>query len=125
LNIIVLHQTIQLLNAISDIKAFVVRIKNCVILKIFLISIYSLIDRLKILPFDIITKNLFGMSFIKINKMVFQDELDMRPRYKPPLKRKYYHKRRRVNKNDIVALKKRIDNISQKKIKNSKKEKDM
>lgn len=39
----------------------------------------------------------------------------MRPRYKPPLKRKYFHKKRKINKKDMVAIKKRIEQINQKK----------
>ena len=40
----------------------------------------------------------------------------MRPRYEPPLKRKYFHKKRKINKKDMVTLKKRIDQINQKRI---------
>jgi hypothetical protein len=39
----------------------------------------------------------------------------MRPTYKPPLKRKYFHKKRKFNKKDIATLKKRIEKINQKK----------
>ena len=41
----------------------------------------------------------------------------MRPRYKPPLNRKYFHKRRKITKNDIDFQKKRNDIIRKKKMK--------
>ena len=40
----------------------------------------------------------------------------MRPTYKPPLKRKFFHKKRKLDKKDMAALKKRIEQINQKKI---------
>lgn len=40
----------------------------------------------------------------------------MRPRYKPPLKRKYYHKKPRISNKDMAALKKKIEQINQKKL---------
>ena len=41
----------------------------------------------------------------------------MRPRYKPSLNRKYFHKKRRVNNNDLNFLKKKIERINKKKLK--------
>lgn len=40
----------------------------------------------------------------------------MRPRYKPPLKRRYFHKKQIINKKDIAFLKKRIEVLNKKKI---------
>jgi len=40
----------------------------------------------------------------------------MRPTYKPPLKRKYYHKKRKISNKDMADVKKRIDKINQNKI---------
>ncbi len=42
----------------------------------------------------------------------------MRPRYRPPLNRKYFHKKRKIAKNEIAFHKKKKDIIKQKKIKN-------
>lgn len=41
----------------------------------------------------------------------------MRPRYKPPLYRKYFHSKRKIDKKDLSFLKKRIANLNQKKVK--------
>ena len=41
----------------------------------------------------------------------------MRPRYKPPLKRKYFHTKRKIDKKDMAFLKKKIEVMQQKKIK--------
>ena len=37
----------------------------------------------------------------------------MRPTYKPPVKKKYFHKKRKIDKKDMASLKKRIDLIKQ------------
>jgi len=41
----------------------------------------------------------------------------MRPRYKPPIQRKYFHKKRKIDNKDMSYLKKRIAHLNQKKIK--------
>jgi len=41
----------------------------------------------------------------------------MRPRYKPPLHRKYFHKKRKIDNKDMTYLKKRISVLNQKKTK--------
>ena len=41
----------------------------------------------------------------------------MRPRYRPPIKRKYFHKKPNIDKKDIVYLKKNIEVIKQRKTK--------
>jgi len=48
----------------------------------------------------------------------------MRPRYKPPLKRKFFHTKRKIDKKDMVFLKKKIEVIKQKKIKEELEEKE-
>lgn len=40
----------------------------------------------------------------------------MRPRYKPPLNRKYFHTKRKIDRGDITDIKKRIDLINKKKM---------
>lgn len=40
----------------------------------------------------------------------------MRPRYQPPIKKRYFHKKRRIDKKDMSYLKKRIEHISKKKV---------
>jgi hypothetical protein len=40
----------------------------------------------------------------------------MRPRYKPPVNKRYFHKKRKIDNIDMVSLKKRINNIKQEKI---------
>ena len=44
----------------------------------------------------------------------------MRPRYKHPLNKKYLHIKRMIDKKDMVFLKKRIEIMKQKKIKDEK-----
>ena len=41
----------------------------------------------------------------------------MRPRYKPPLYRQYFHKKQKIDKKDMSYLKKRIAFLNQKKMK--------
>jgi len=41
----------------------------------------------------------------------------MRPRYKPPLYRKYFHTKRKIDRKDMSFLKKRIAFLNKKKIK--------
>ena len=41
----------------------------------------------------------------------------MRPRYKPPLKKKYFHTKRKTDKKDMISLKNKIEIIHQKKVK--------
>ncbi len=41
----------------------------------------------------------------------------MRPRYKPPLYRKYFHTKRKIDKKDMPFLRKRIAFLNQKKTK--------
>ena len=41
----------------------------------------------------------------------------MRPRYRPPLNKRYFHKKQIINKKDMVFLKERIDVLNKKKIK--------
>ena len=48
----------------------------------------------------------------------------MRPRYKPPLKRKYFHTKRKIGKKDMAFLKKKIEVMKQKKIKEELKERE-
>jgi len=48
----------------------------------------------------------------------------MRPRYKPPLKRKYFHTKRKIDKKDMTFLKKKIEVIKQQKIKDELKERE-
>jgi hypothetical protein len=47
----------------------------------------------------------------------------MRPRYKSPLNKKYLHTKRTIDRKDMAFLKKRIEIIKQKKIKDEKEEK--
>jgi hypothetical protein len=47
----------------------------------------------------------------------------MRPRYTTPLNKRYFHKKRKIDKKDMVFLKKKIDIIKQKKIMRELKEK--
>ena len=48
----------------------------------------------------------------------------MRPRYKPPVQRKFFHKKRKVDRKDMSYLKKRIANLNQKKTKRDLEKKD-
>ena len=48
----------------------------------------------------------------------------MRPRYKPPMNKKYFHTKRKVDKNDLNFLKKKIEKINKKKIKREFEEKE-
>jgi len=41
----------------------------------------------------------------------------MRPRYRPPLHKRYFHKKQIINKKDMVFLKERIEVLNKKKIK--------
>jgi hypothetical protein len=41
----------------------------------------------------------------------------MRPRYKPPLYRKFFHTKQKIDKKDITYLKRRIAFLNQKKVK--------
>ena len=41
----------------------------------------------------------------------------MRPRYKTPMNRRYFHTKRKVDKKDLNYLKKKIEVINKKKIK--------
>jgi len=41
----------------------------------------------------------------------------MRPRFKTPINRKYFHKKQKIDKKDMSYLKKRIAFLNQKKIK--------
>ena len=50
--------------------------------------------------------------------------LTMRPRYKPPRNKRYYHKKRRINKNDLNFLKKKIEIMNKRKIKKKFEEKE-
>jgi len=40
----------------------------------------------------------------------------MRPRYKPPMNRRYFHTKRRIDKIDLNFLKKKIEIMNKKKI---------
>jgi hypothetical protein len=42
----------------------------------------------------------------------------MRPNFKPPHKKKYFHTKRKIDNNDIFAIKKKIEKIKKSKIKN-------
>lgn len=48
----------------------------------------------------------------------------MRPRYRPPIKRKYFHKKAKIEKKNMVYLKKNIEGIKQRKTKHGLVEKD-
>jgi hypothetical protein len=48
----------------------------------------------------------------------------MRPRYKPPMNKKYYHSKRIVDKSDLNFLKKKIEKINKIRIKKEFDEKD-
>ena len=48
----------------------------------------------------------------------------MRPRYRPPIKRKYFHKKPKIDKKDMAYLKKNIEVIKQRKTKQELDEKD-
>jgi hypothetical protein len=48
----------------------------------------------------------------------------MRPRYKPPQNKRYFHTKRRIDKNDLNFLKKKIEIMNKKKIKKEFDEKD-
>ena len=41
----------------------------------------------------------------------------MRPRYKPPLKKRYFHTKRKIDKKDMAVIKKKIAIINQKRLK--------
>lgn len=41
----------------------------------------------------------------------------MRPRHKPPINKRYFHKKRKIDNKDMVTLKKRIEHLKQDKIK--------
>ena len=41
----------------------------------------------------------------------------MRPRYKPPLKRRYFHSKPKIDKKDMVFVKNKIDTLHYKRIK--------
>ena len=41
----------------------------------------------------------------------------MRPRYRPPLTKKYFHTKPKVDNKDLAFLKRKIETIKQKKIK--------
>jgi hypothetical protein len=41
----------------------------------------------------------------------------MRPRYKPPLKKRYFHTKRKIDKKDMIVTKKKIESINQKRLK--------
>jgi hypothetical protein len=41
----------------------------------------------------------------------------MRPNYKPPINRRFFHSKRRVEKNDLNFLKKKIEIMNKNKIK--------
>ena len=48
----------------------------------------------------------------------------MRPRYRPPLQRKFFHKKRKIDRKDMSYLKKRIAILNQKKTKKELEKKD-
>jgi len=48
----------------------------------------------------------------------------MRPRYKPPVQRKFFHKKRKIDSKDMSYLKKRIAHLNQKKTKRDLEKKD-
>jgi hypothetical protein len=39
----------------------------------------------------------------------------MRPRFKPPMNKRYFHKKRKIDKKDMAYLKKKIEFMKQKK----------
>jgi hypothetical protein len=41
----------------------------------------------------------------------------MRPRTRPPLNKRYFHSKQKIDKKDMAVLKKRIQKINKKKIK--------
>lgn len=47
----------------------------------------------------------------------------MRPRHKPPLNRKFFHSKRKLDKKDINVIKKKIQSINNKKTKRELEEK--
>jgi hypothetical protein len=47
----------------------------------------------------------------------------MRPRFKPPLNKRYFHSKRKFDNKDMFGTKKRIENIKQKNIKKLQKDK--
>lgn len=59
---------------------------------------------------EINTKFFNTIYNIKINNF-------MRPRYKLPLNKKYFHTKRKIDKKDMIFLKNKIEIIKQKKIK--------
>ena len=48
----------------------------------------------------------------------------MRPSYKPPVNKKYFHTKRKIEKKDMIFLKNKIEIIKQKKIKKELEEKE-
>jgi hypothetical protein len=48
----------------------------------------------------------------------------MKPSYKPPLKRKYFHRKRKVETKDTTFLKKKIELLNQKRLKRMQKRKE-
>jgi hypothetical protein len=47
----------------------------------------------------------------------------MRPRFKPPLNKRYFHTKRKIDNKDMALINKRLVKIRQRKIKNQHKEK--
>jgi len=48
----------------------------------------------------------------------------MRPRYKPPVNRRYFHTKRKIDNKDLLVLKKKIDIMNQRKNKKQLEEKE-
>jgi hypothetical protein len=48
----------------------------------------------------------------------------MRPSYKPPVNKKYFHTKRKIDKKDMIFLKNKIEIIKQKRIKKELEEKE-
>ena len=42
----------------------------------------------------------------------------MRPRFKPPMNRRYFHTKRKIDDKDIVLIKKKVEKLKRKKINN-------
>ena len=47
----------------------------------------------------------------------------MRPRFKPPINKRYFHTKRKIDNKDMALINKRLEKIKQKKFKNLGREK--
>ena len=67
---------------------------------------------------------LFQPKVLIISKIIYSYGKNMKPSYKPPLKRKYFHTERKLETKDATFLKKKIELLNQKKLKRIQKRKE-